>query len=115
MCFCKCLHELKGQQYLAENLKASGKIGAAIGVLRSALVNVNKKKPGDEPWKCIYQNKIQEASELLRKFVHENDFIWNEKIPSKDELPVTEGNKIVTFLPYSPKKWERKLTFKIPV
>lgn len=115
MCFCKCLHELKGQEYVAERLKGSGQIGAAVGVLRFALVNVNKKKPGDEAWKCIYQKKIQEASELLRKLVHENDFVWNDKIPSRDELPVTEGNKIVTFIPYTPIRSERKLTFKIPV
>ncbi|KAJ1389454.1 BRO1 domain [Sesbania bispinosa] len=113
--FCKCLHELKGQKYLAESLKASGQIGAAIGVLRSALINVKKRIPGEEPWKCIYQKQIQDASEVLRKFVHENDFVWHEKIPLGDELPLPEGNKIVTFIPYSPKRWERQLTFKIQV
>ncbi|RDX74890.1 Apoptosis-linked protein 2-interacting protein X 1, partial [Mucuna pruriens] len=113
MYFCKCLHELKGQQYLAESLKACGQIGAAIGVLCSVLISVKKKIPGEEPWKSIYQKQIQDASEVLRKFVHENDFVWHEKVPSGDELPLPEGNKIVTFIPYSPKRWERQLSFKI--
>ncbi|TKY69391.1 BRO1 domain-containing protein BROX [Spatholobus suberectus] len=115
MYFCKCLHELKAQQYLAESLKACGQIGAAIGVLCSVLINVKKKIPGEEPWKSIYQKQIQDASEVLRKFVHENDFVWHEKIPSGDELPLPEGNKIVTFIPYSPKRWERQLSFKMKV
>lgn len=113
MYFCKCLHELKGQQYLAESLKDCGQIGVAIGVLCSVLTNVKKKIPGEDPWKSLYQNQIQDASEVLRKFVHENDFVWHEKIPSGDELPLPQGNKIVNFIPYSPKKWERKLSFKI--
>ncbi|XP_029130438.1 uncharacterized protein LOC109814572 isoform X2 [Cajanus cajan] len=112
MYFCKCLHELKGQQYHAESLKACGQIGAAIGVLCSVLSNVKKKIPGEEPWKSIYQKQIEDASEVLRKFVHENDFVWHEKIPSGDELPLPEGNKIVTFKPYSPKRWETPLAFK---
>lgn len=112
MYFCKCLHELKGQQYLAESLKACGQIGAAIGVLSSVLNKVKKKIPGEDPWKSIYQKQIQDASEVLRKFVHENDFVWHEKIPSIYELPLPEGTKIVTFIPYSPKRWERQLSFK---
>ncbi|KAK7407571.1 hypothetical protein VNO78_09524 [Psophocarpus tetragonolobus] len=112
MYFCKCLHELKGQQYLAESLKACGQIGAAIGVLCSVLINVKKKVPGEDPWKSIYQEQIQEASEVLRKFVHENDFVWHEKIPSGDELPLPEGNKIVSFIPYSPKTLHKQLSFK---
>ncbi|XP_061375111.1 uncharacterized protein LOC133317271 [Gastrolobium bilobum] len=111
--FCKCLHELKGQQYVAESLKASGQIGAAIGVLGSTLINVKKKIPGEEPWRSIYQKQIHDASEVLRKFVHENDLVWFEKIPSGDELPLPEGHKIVNFIPYSPKRWERQLSFKI--
>ncbi|BAT98990.1 hypothetical protein LR48_Vigan06g129900 [Vigna angularis] len=113
MYFCKCLHELKGQQHLAESLKVSGQIGVAIGILYSVLTNVKKKIPGEEPWKSLYQKQIQDSSEVLRKFVHENDFVWHEKIPSGDELPLPEGNKIVNFITYSPKKWERKLSFKI--
>ncbi|KAK7306953.1 hypothetical protein VNO77_39603 [Canavalia gladiata] len=113
MSFCKCLHELKSRQYLAESLKACGQIGAAIGVLRSALIDVKKKIPGGEPWKSSYQKQIQDASEVLRKFVHENDFVWYEKIPSGDELPLPEGNKIVNYISYSPKRWEKQLTFKI--
>jgi len=115
MYFCKCLHELKGQQHLAENLKVSGQIGVAIGVLCSVLTNAKRKIPGEEPWKSLYQKQIQDASEVLRKFVHENDFVWHEKIPSGDELPLPEGNKIVNFIPYIPKKWERRLLLKVRI
>ncbi|KAK7310017.1 hypothetical protein RJT34_07206 [Clitoria ternatea] len=115
MSFNKYLHELKGMQYLAENLKGNGQIGAAIGVLRSVLVNVQKKIIGEVCWKSSYQKQIQEASEVLRKLVHENDFVWHEKIPSGDELPLPEGSKIVTFIPYSPKRWEKQLSFKTQV
>lgn len=107
-----CLHEFKGNQYLAESLKESGQIGAAIGVLSSALNNVKKKIPGEDPWKSTYQKQIQVASEVLRKFNHENDFVWHEKIPPKDKLPSPQCSKIVTFIPYRPKNWERKLVFK---
>lgn len=112
---CKSLHALKGQQYLAESLKASGQIGAAIGVLRSALTNAKKKIPGEESWKSIYQKQIHDASEVLRKFVHENDFVLHEKIPLGDELPLPEGNKIVSIIHYCPKRWERHLAFKTQV
>ncbi|XP_027361576.1 apoptosis-linked gene 2-interacting protein X 1 isoform X2 [Abrus precatorius] len=112
MCFCKCLHGLKGQQYHAESLKACGQIGAAIGVLSSALIDVKKKIPREEPWKSNYQKQIQDASEVLRKFGHENDFIWREKIPSGYEIPLSQGSKIVSFIPYSPKRWEGQLIFK---
>ncbi|CAJ1932282.1 unnamed protein product [Sphenostylis stenocarpa] len=115
MYFCKYLHQLKGQQYFAESLKACGQIGVAIGVLCSVLTNVKRKIPGEEPWKSLYQKQIQDASEVLRKFVHENDFIWHEKIPSGNQLPLLEGNKIVNFIPYSPKKWEKQLSFNILV
>lgn len=82
----------------------------------SHCIDYRKKKiPGEEPWRSIYQKQIHEASEVLRKFVHENDFVWHEKIPSGDELPLAEGNKIVGFIPYSPKRWERTLAFQMPM
>ncbi|KAF1869096.1 hypothetical protein Lal_00048376 [Lupinus albus] len=92
---CKSLHELKGQEYVAESLKASDQIGAAIAVLHSALINAKKKIPREESWKSIYQKQIHDASEVLRKFEHENYVVWSQNIPSGDELPLPEGNKIV--------------------
>ncbi|KAI4313960.1 hypothetical protein L6164_026903 [Bauhinia variegata] len=88
--YCKSLHELKGQKYFAVSLKASGEIGAAIGVLRSTLINVKKKIPGEGSWNSIYQKEIDDASEVLRKFVYENDNVWREKIPAADELPLPQ-------------------------
>lgn len=105
---------MKAQKYLAESLKASGQLGVAIGVLCFALSKVKKKIPGEAPWKSVFQKEINDASEVLRKFVHENDFVWHEKVPSEAELPVPEGNKIVSVIPYNPQRWERQLSFKIP-
>lgn len=92
---------------------ASGERGVAIGVLRSSLSKVKKKIPGEAMWKSVFQKEIHDASEVLRRFVHENDFVWQQKIPSQAELPLPQGNKIVSFIPYNPKGWERQLSFKI--
>ncbi|OIW02258.1 hypothetical protein TanjilG_15141 [Lupinus angustifolius] len=109
---CKSLHELKGKQYVAESLRASDQIGAAIAVLRSGLINAKKKIPREESWKSIYQKQIHDASEVLRKFEHENYVVWSQKIPSVNELPLPQGSKIVNIIDYSPKRWERQLVFK---
>ncbi|MED6163806.1 hypothetical protein PIB30_083618 [Stylosanthes scabra] len=108
---CKSLHDLKGKQYLAETLKTSGEIGFAIAVLRSGLITAKKNIPRD-PWKCIYQRQIDETAEVLRKYSHENDFVWRDKIPSGDQVPFIEGNKIVKFIPYNPPRWERDLAIE---
>ncbi|MED6218616.1 hypothetical protein PIB30_028170 [Stylosanthes scabra] len=108
---CKSLHDLKGKQYLAETLKTSGEIGSAIAVLRSGLITAKKNIPRD-PWKCIYQRQIDETAEVLRKYSHENDFVWRDKIPSGDQVPFIEGNKIVKFIPYNPPRWERDLAIE---
>lgn len=109
---CKSLHALRGQRYHAESLKASGQIGAAIGVLQSELSKVKKKIRGGAKWKSVIEKEILDASEMLQKFERENDFVWHEKIPLENELPLAQGNKIVNFIPYSPKRWERHLSFK---
>ncbi|CAL2232221.1 unnamed protein product [Prunus armeniaca] len=111
---CKALHELKSKKYFAESLKIANQFGAAIGVLRVALVDVKKKKmPGQESWKYVLKEEIDKFAELLRKHEHENEFVWHEKVPSEDELPEPEGNKIASIIPYQPKRWERQLAFKI--
>ncbi|KAG2665339.1 hypothetical protein I3760_15G004100 [Carya illinoinensis] len=110
---CKSLHELRSQKYLAGTLKIAGQVGVAVGVLRVAVINVQKKIPGEESWKSVFRKEIDDASEMLRKFEHENEFVWHEKIATGDELPLPQGNKIVSFIPYIPKRWERELAFKI--
>lgn len=52
-------------------------------------------------------------NELLRKYQHENDFVWRAKIPLQHELPSPEGKKIVSFIPYHPQKCEGTPAFKI--
>ncbi|KAJ8760758.1 hypothetical protein K2173_018707 [Erythroxylum novogranatense] len=110
---CKVLHELQGQKYQAEVLREDGQIGIAIGVLRNALMNVEKNMPGEEAWKVIFRKEMEAAAEILRKFEHENEFIWHEKIHSADDLPLPQGNKIVKVEPYQPRRWERELAFKL--
>ncbi|GLT34492.1 hypothetical protein SLA2020_090020 [Shorea laevis] len=110
---CKAVHELRSQKYLAEDLRTSSQIGAAIGVLRDALIHVRKKVPGEESWKSVFGNEIDAADNLLKKLEHENDFVWHEKIPYADELPLPQGSKIVNIISYQPKRWETELSFKI--
>ncbi|KAK6921771.1 BRO1 domain [Dillenia turbinata] len=107
------LHELRSKKYLAEALKVAGQIGAAIGVLHQALTKAKTKIPGEESWRLIFRQEIEGASDLLRKFESENDFVWREKIPQEDELPLPQGKKIVTSISYHPQRWERELVFKI--
>ncbi|KAE8716067.1 hypothetical protein F3Y22_tig00110156pilonHSYRG00316 [Hibiscus syriacus] len=110
---CKALHELRSLKYLAESLKITEQLGVAIGVLRDALTNAKKKVPGEESWRAIFGKEIDAAADMLRKFEHENEFVWHEKIPAGDELPRLQGNKIVNAIPYNPKRWERELSLKI--
>ncbi|KAM7468387.1 hypothetical protein LguiB_015949 [Lonicera macranthoides] len=110
---CRALHELKSCKYLAEGLKSDGHIGIAVGVLQHALSNAQKNIPGEESWKLVFKQEIDNLTGLLRKYEHENEFVWREKIPDPDELPVLEGKKIVGVIPYNPQKWERELVFKI--
>ncbi|EXB49711.1 hypothetical protein L484_006260 [Morus notabilis] len=109
----RALHRLRGQKYHAESLKTAGKVGISIAVLRVALTDGKRQMPGEESWKSTYRKEIDDTAELLRKIEHENGFVWGEKVPSEEELPLCEGNKIVSSIPYQPKRWERELAFKI--
>ncbi|XP_018823695.2 uncharacterized protein LOC108993285 isoform X2 [Juglans regia] len=92
---CKSLHELRSQKYLAGTLKIAGQVGVAVGVLRVAVINVQKKIPGEESWRSVFRKEIDDASEMLRKFEHENEFVWHEKIASGDELPLPQGQHVI--------------------
>ncbi|XP_052200269.1 uncharacterized protein LOC127806794 [Diospyros lotus] len=108
---CKALHQLRSHKYLAESLKVAGQVGLAVGVVRRALTNGQKQMPGEESWRLVFKQEINELAELLRKYEHENDFVWHEKIPVDDELPQPEAKKIVSCIDYHPQKWERSLLF----
>ncbi|KAL7001219.1 hypothetical protein U1Q18_002372 [Sarracenia purpurea var. burkii] len=109
----KALHELRSYKYLAEGLRASSQIGVAIGILQLALTNVQRRMPGEEPWRLVFKQEIDEVAATLRKYEHENEFVWHEKIPLDDELPMPEGKRIVSYVAYNPQRWERELVFKI--
>lgn len=110
---CKMLHELLSFKYLVESLKIEGQIGFAIGVLRRVIQSSEKHAPREESWRLVYKQLIDDLTGLLRKYEHENEFVWHEKIPMHDELPMPQGVKIVSSIPYQPQRWERTLVFKI--
>ncbi|ONK66660.1 uncharacterized protein A4U43_C06F10660 [Asparagus officinalis] len=104
---CKVLHELRSQRSLAEELRGNEKIGIAILVLRHATANLKKvKTPKNEPYTSIFNEEVKDASEMLKKFEHENDFVWQQKIPTAHLLPSLQGKSIVTSIPYEPQKLE---------
>ncbi|KAI4313859.1 hypothetical protein L6164_026806 [Bauhinia variegata] len=43
--------------------------------------------------KCFAE--IDDASEVLRKYVYENDNVWREKIPAADELPLPQALQLL--------------------
>ncbi|KAI3497905.1 hypothetical protein L2E82_13881 [Cichorium intybus] len=110
---CKVVHELRSHKYLAKSIKSDGKIGSAIGVLKRALKNVNKNVGGVDTWRVVIKEEIESVSELVRKYEYENEFVWREKVPYEDDLPLVQGREIVTCIHYHPKRWERNLAFKI--
>ncbi|KAJ6431888.1 hypothetical protein OIU84_019211 [Salix udensis] len=110
---CKALHELRSKKHLAEGLRDDGQMGVSVGVLCDALISSKNKTPGEESWKACFKNETEIAANTLRKFEHENEFVWQEKVPYVDELPSPQGIKIVEIVPYKPKKWERELAFKL--
>lgn len=88
-------------------------MGFSIGVLQQAMIDVRRKLPSTESWKPIFRKEMDDVAEFLRKLEHENRFVWNERVPSSDELPIPEGNKIVNIIPYHAKRWEREILFKL--
>lgn len=111
---CKALHELRSYKYLAECLKTDGQIGVALGVLRHALITAQKNKPpGKETWRLVLKQEVDSMAELMQKFEHENNFVWNDKIPTHHDLPLPEGKKIVNLIPYNRQRSESSLSFKM--
>ncbi|KAK6133818.1 hypothetical protein DH2020_032529 [Rehmannia glutinosa] len=88
MLSCRTLHESMSYKYLVQGLKNDGKIGMAIGYLRWAVANAKQNVPKDEPWKLVYKQVIDDLTGLLQKYDHENEFVWHEKVPFYDELPL---------------------------
>lgn len=109
----KVVHELRSNKYMAKALKSDGKIGSAIGVLKRGLKNVDKNVGVVESWRVVIKEEIEIMSEMIRKYEHENDFVWHEKVPYEDDLPLVQGREIVSCINYCPQKWERNLALKI--
>ncbi|CAI9263967.1 unnamed protein product [Lactuca saligna] len=109
----KVVHELRSYKYMAESLKGEGEIGSAIGVLKRVLEWNSNVDGGMESWKVVIKEEIECVRELVRKYTHENEFVWHEKIPYEDDLPLVHGRKIATCIDYHPQRWERNLALKI--
>ncbi|KAK9074484.1 hypothetical protein SSX86_007082 [Deinandra increscens subsp. villosa] len=99
----KALHMLRSYKYMAQSVKTEGQMGAAIGVLKQALsCKLQKNVRGMESWRTVIKQEVNTLTDLLRKYEHENDFVWNEKVPYDDRLPLLQGKKLATSIPYSP-------------
>ncbi|KAI3818317.1 hypothetical protein L1987_12121 [Smallanthus sonchifolius] len=72
-----------------------------------------KNKGRMESWRTVIKQEVNTLTDLLRKYEHENDFVWNEKVPFDDSLPLLQGKKIATCIPYCPARLERRLKLKI--
>lgn len=110
----KVVHELRSYKYMAQAVKTEGQIGIAIGLLKQALNNVQKKNMGGiESWRMVIKEDIDSLTALLKKYEQENEFVWREKVPFDHHLPSLQGKKITTCISYSPERWERTLALKI--
>lgn len=99
---------------MAQTIKKNEeKIGTSIGLLKHALNNVPKNMGGMESWRMVIKQDIDTLTVLLKKFEHENEFVWREKIPLDHHLPLLQGTKIVSCIVYRPERWERTLALKI--
>jgi len=66
---------------------------------------------GEDSWRQIFRQEIDALDQMLRKCEHENEFIWHDKLPSLDELPLLEGKKIVAPIAYRPFGLDREFLF----
>ncbi|KAJ7553656.1 hypothetical protein O6H91_06G107600 [Diphasiastrum complanatum] len=106
------LHEARSWRYVAEDFKKSEHLGVAVGILRHALNKVQQlRAPSEDNMKLVFRQEVDALSGMLRKCEYENDFIWREKPPRLDELPVLEGRKIVAPILYQPFGLDREFIF----
>lgn len=108
----RALHEVKSFKYFAESLMNDGKIGAAIGVLQGTLNYLEKNTTKEESWKLVFKQVKEELTTLLRKYEHENEIVWHEKIPHHLDI-CPEPTKIVSSIPYTSQKSNTSLVFQI--
>ncbi|MCO5564320.1 hypothetical protein L7F22_017980 [Adiantum nelumboides] len=108
---CMILHEARSQVYIANDYKKQESLGIAVGILRYAMNKFQGKSPGEESWKAVFRQEADVLGELLRKCENQNDFIWREKLPRLDELPILEGKKIVSQIEYHSSKLDRDFVF----
>eukprot|EP00250_Pteridium_aquilinum_P010801 c19633_g1_i1 orf=493-1632(+) len=110
---CMILHEARSQIYIANEFKKQEKLGVAVGILRYAMNKFQGKSPGEDAWKTIFKQEADALGDLLRKCENQNDFIWREKLPRLDELPILEGKKIVSPIDYHSSRLDRDFVFVI--
>ncbi|KAL2610120.1 hypothetical protein R1flu_028693 [Riccia fluitans] len=109
---CKVLHESRSQRYIAADFRAEEKLGMAVGVLRHSVNRVQTvRSPSDDAWKPVYKQEVDALGQLLRRCESENEFIWRDRVPRVDELPILEGKKLVAALPYQPFGLDRDFVF----
>ncbi|KAL7149317.1 hypothetical protein ABFS83_05G031400 [Erythranthe nasuta] len=110
---CKILHEMLNCKYFVEGLKSDDKVGAAIGYLRLSIANAKKSQPREDSSKLVHKQVIDDLIRLLQKYEYENNFVGQQRVPDKDELPFPEAIRIVSHVPFEPQRWERELVFRL--
>ncbi|CAN6451909.1 unnamed protein product [Victoria cruziana] len=108
----RIMHEARSRRYVATELSRNGQVGLAIGILRHAVNDMNRRSPSDQTWRGVFEQEISALAEILQKLEQENDFVWHDKIPYVDELPFLEGKKIASVVPYAAVRLERQLLFR---
>ncbi|BBN19824.1 hypothetical protein MPTK1_8g13960 [Marchantia polymorpha subsp. ruderalis] len=108
----KVLHESRSQRYIAADFRTEEKLGMAVGVLRHSMNRVQMVRPPyEDVWKPVYRQEIDALGQMLRKCEQENEFIWRDKVPRVDELPILEGKKLVMASPYQAFGLDRDFVF----
>lgn len=133
------LHESRSQRYIAAEYTKIERYGVAVGVLRYSLQRVRPLRPGfewksyrkflpsllhelascvvpdqtsdQEKWRLTFQREKYQLENMLRKCENENEFIWHEKTPDVDELPILQGTQIVQPIPYQSFGLDREFVF----
>lgn len=66
----------------------------------------------EDVWKAAFKQEVDAVAVALKKYLHENEFVFQQKIPdSKYDLPHLEGKTIVTAIPFQPSGLDRHFVF----
>jgi hypothetical protein len=66
----------------------------------------------EDAWKAPFRQEVDAVAVALKKYLHENEFVFQQKVPdSKYDLPHLEGKTIVSPIPFQPSGLDRHFVF----